>query len=102
MDKSNDTVDQILINFRASSSLIQSLDQVCRFNKSTRTAVLITLIRSFLAHEIPKIERELKTRDRLDKTLVEKNLEPCRDAPPVFFSSTEFERELSDEVWEDF
>ena len=91
-----------LINFRAKKELIDTFDKLCRFNGFTRTSVLLSLIRRFVAAEIPKVEQSIKSRQKLDKTLEETNFDSSLDGPPSFISTSEFERELWDDETDNF
>ena len=90
----------MLTNFRVSKDLMRTFDLICRFHRATITSIIFSLIREYVNQEIPKVQNELESHRRLDKTLEYTNLDGCLDAPPVFFNSSEIDPVLSgDDDW---
>ena len=53
-------VESTLINHRVPRTLKETFDNVCKFNHTNRTSVLIDLMRSYIDDEKPQIERALE------------------------------------------
>lgn len=49
---------QKLINFRAPLHVIRPFDELCRYNSSTRTSVLVTLMSDHIATQSQKIHEK--------------------------------------------
>ena len=65
----NQTKNSTLVNFITPNQILETFDQICAFQSTTRTSTLIKLMKEFISHQSASIPHQIQSIENLKNGL---------------------------------